>query len=169
MRPGVFDTSIRIVFAGDEAMSRGYIEGTDVATQALALDAVVNREQLEQIFSDAWNLFHQSFDVDAEGVAAALVNAVTQCAIVISLLNLNSTVRLLRELGFSDRADEALETYIKLRRDKPEIFDLNQAARIGDIDDPKTRARFEEEFSAARPSMTLKEAADMIIKKCRLA
>lgn len=34
---------------------------------------------------------------------------------------------------------------------------------MGAIDDPKTRARFEEEFRAARPSMTLEEAADMII------
>lgn len=146
-----------------EAMKRGYMEGTDVAAQALALDAVANRETLEKIFSDAWDLFHQRFDVDAEALAAALVNAVNQSAIVISPLNLNATVRLLRELGFIDRADEVLETYIELRRDEPEIFDLNHAEIMGAIDDPKTRARFEEEFRAARPSMTLEEAADMII------
>ncbi|WP_429297935.1 hypothetical protein [Paraburkholderia sp. GAS199] len=97
-------------------------------------------------------------------MAAALSSAVAQCASVISPLNLNATVKLLRELGFDDRADEALEIYIRSRRDRPEIFDLDHAGRMGDIDDPKTRARFAEEFVAARPSMTLEQAADMIIR-----
>ncbi|MEN3939614.1 hypothetical protein, partial [Staphylococcus shinii] len=147
-----------------EAMRRGYVEGTDIITHALALDTVIDREHLESVFSDAWDLFHQRFDAGPNDVAAALSSAVAQCASVISPLNLNATVKLLRELGFDDRADEALEIYIRSRRDRPEIFDLDHAGRMGDIDDPKTRARFAEEFVAARPSMTLEQAADMIIR-----
>ncbi|MEM5299895.1 P-loop NTPase fold protein [Burkholderia sp. JPY481] len=147
-----------------EAMKRGYVAGTDIDAQARSLDAVANREQLEKIFSDAWNLFHQRFDVDAATLAAALADAIRQSALVISPLNLNATVKLLRQLGFTDRADEILEMYIEARRATPAIFDLNHAEMMGDIDDPRTRARFTEEFTAARPSMSLEWAADMIIK-----
>jgi hypothetical protein len=147
-----------------EAMTRGYVTGTDIDAHAQSLDAVANREKLEKIFSDAWDLFHQNFDVDAGTVAAALANAVRQSAIVISPLNLNATVRLLRALGFAERADEVLEMYIDARRGTPETFDVNKILRMGDIDDPQTLARFTEEFNAARPSMSLEAAADMIVK-----
>lgn len=147
-----------------EAMTRGYVAGTDIDAQARSLDAVANREQLEKIFSDAWDLFHQRFDVDAGTVTAALADAVRQSAMVISPLNLNATVRLLRELGFGERADEVLEMYIAARRSTPEVFDINKAAIMGDIDDPQTRARFTQEFKAARPALSLEAAANLIIQ-----
>ncbi|WP_186095338.1 P-loop NTPase fold protein [Burkholderia gladioli] len=147
-----------------EAMTQGYVAGTDIDAQAQALDAIVNREQLEKIFSDAWDLFHERFDVDAATVADALTDAVRQSAMVISPLNLNATTRLLRELGFGERADAVLEMYIAARRSTPEIFDVDEAARMGNIDDPQTRARFVEVFKAARPVLSLEAAADLIIQ-----
>lgn len=106
---------------------------------------MANRQQPEKINSEAWDLLHQRFDVDTETVASALVDAVKQSAVVISPLNLNSTVRLLREPGFSDHADEVLEMYIEARRGTPEIFHVTRAERMGDIDGPKNRKRFAEE------------------------
>ncbi|KVE82353.1 hypothetical protein WI99_22745 [Burkholderia cepacia] len=146
-----------------DAMSCGYVEGAEIAEHAASLDEGVDRARLDKIFTDAWNLFHNRLDVTADELADAFVGAVTEAARVISPVNLNSTVKVLRELGLDEKADEIIEIYIEQRRDTPRVFDIDHHSRLGEVDDPRTRARFLEIFNSSDDALTLQEAADIIV------
>jgi hypothetical protein len=55
------------------------------------------------------------------------VDAVEVAATVISPLNLNSTVKLLRELGFSAEADDVIEKYIELNAGRTGLFKIDDS------------------------------------------
>ncbi|ONT74555.1 hypothetical protein A8E45_14930 [Burkholderia cenocepacia] len=146
-----------------DAMSCGYVQGAAISEHAASLDEGVDRARLDGIFTDAWNLFHNRLDVTADELADAFVGSVTAAARVISPVNLNSTVKVLRELGLDEKADEIIEIYIGKRRDTPRIFDVDHHSRLGEVDDPRTRARFLEIFNNSGDALTLQEAADIIV------
>ncbi|WP_141723473.1 P-loop NTPase fold protein [Burkholderia sp. A2] len=147
-----------------KAMESGYLPGSGFEEQATAYDMVARRTELEAKFSAAWRLFHDRLDVSAEDLVKAWSEAIDEAAVVINPVNLNSTVRLMRELGFDGEADAAIETYIEQRKATPKIFDIDHQSRLGDVDDPRFRERCFEELHRSRRDFTLKMAADMIIE-----
>ncbi|MCW3587853.1 hypothetical protein K6Y74_30805 [Burkholderia cenocepacia] len=147
-----------------DAMRGGYVQGSSISEKATMLDAVADRARLDEIFTDAWKLFHDRLDVTADGLAEAFVTSVAEAARVISPLNLNSTVKLLRELGFDEKADEIIEIYIDRRKDTPRVFDIDHQSRLGDVDDPRLRARCLEAFNSSEDALSLEQAATIIVK-----
>lgn len=147
-----------------KAMKSGYLSGSGFEEQATAYDAVARRADLEEKFSAAWRMFHDRLDVEAEELVKAWSEAIDEAAVVINPVNLNSTVRLMRELGFANEADTAIETYIAQRRGTPGLFDIDHQSRLGDVDDQRFRERCLEELHKSREEFTLQNAADMIIE-----
>ncbi|MFM0618331.1 hypothetical protein PQR37_30215 [Paraburkholderia nemoris] len=146
-----------------DAMQSGFLVGSGLDEQATAFDAIARREELNAKFSDAWHLFHDRLDVSASDLVKAWSDAIDEGAIVIDPVNLNSTVRLMRQLGFDAAADAAIESYIEQRRGTPRIFDIDHQSRLGDVDDERFRQRCFEELRNSRREFTLQAAAEMII------
>jgi hypothetical protein len=92
-----------------------------------------------------------------------MTDAVNEAASVISPVNMNSTVKLMRDLGFSDEADATIESYIRQRSDTPRVFDIDSDSRMGDVDDPTFRRRCLEVFQNSRRELTLQQVADIIM------
>ncbi|WGS50827.1 KAP family NTPase [Paraburkholderia sp. D15] len=146
------------------AMESGYLAGSGAEDQAAALDAIARRDEMNATFNAAWNLFHNRLDVSAGDLVKAWCDAIDEAAIVISPVNLNSTVRLMRELGYNDEADAAIESYIQQRRATPKVFDIDHESRMGNVDDARFRQRCLEELRDSRREFTLQNAAEMIIE-----
>lgn len=77
---------------------------------------------------------------------------------------INSTVKLVRELGFENKADEIIEIYIDQRKDTPQLFDVEHQSRLGEVDDQKARARFLDVFNASGNALGLRDAARFIVQ-----
>ena len=147
-----------------DAMQCGYVEGNDIRTHSAALDAVADRDRLDEIYTAVWRKFHDRLDMTGEQLADEFIVAIRQSASVITPLNINSAVRLVRELGFDSKADEIIEIYIDQRRDTPQLFDVEHQSRLGEVDDERARARFLEVFHASGNALGLREAANLIVE-----
>ncbi|AQV99263.1 hypothetical protein BJN34_35905 (plasmid) [Cupriavidus necator] len=150
-----------------DMMRCGYVAGSSISAHAAALDAIADRDRLDETFTAVWRTFHDRLDMTGEHLVDEFVHAVRQSASVITSLNINSTVKLVRELGFEGRADQIIEIYIDQRQDTPELFDIDHQSRLGDVDDPKTRARFQEVFNDSGKVLSLQEAAELIVENER--
>ncbi|MDB5989943.1 MAG: hypothetical protein JWQ10_1346 [Herbaspirillum sp.] len=144
-------------------MQNGFSDGSLLVKYANERDALHNRDALAEIYTESWNLFHDRFDVTSEQLADSFLVSVKQAAITIAPLNINSAVVLIRSLGLEEKADEIIETYIKLHQDTPSIFDPKNWFSHDDITDPGMRKRFSECLTASSNELTLQQAADMII------
>ncbi|MFM0647262.1 P-loop NTPase fold protein [Paraburkholderia bryophila] len=150
-----------------KTMERGYVAGSEIDERAAQLDAVAHRDVLKATFSAAWDLFHDRLDVTVEQLTKTLSDAVKEAAVVISPVNMNATVRLMRQLGQDVEADAAIDEWARQNRTTPSTFDLDHEARFGDIDDEVFEARCREEFAANREQLTLQQAVDIIVENKR--
>jgi hypothetical protein len=150
-----------------DAMQCGYVEGAEISSHAAALDALADRDRLNEIFTAVWRKFRDRLDMTASQLVDEFVEAVEQAATVITPVTINSTVKLVRELGFEGKADEIIEIYIDQRRNTPKLFDIDHESRLGEVDDPNARARFLEIFNDSGDALSLTEAADLIVQNER--
>jgi hypothetical protein len=153
-----FDTEILLV------MKHGYAHGSELATHAQSLDEVADRARLDAVFTDAWNVFHDRIDGTAEELMHRFVSAVDEAATAISPLNLNSTVKLLRDLGFGAQADEVIESYIAANSARSGVFRIDDTPWGKDIDDERLRKRFAEALTEEEGPMDLSDAAALVLE-----
>ncbi|MFM0224141.1 P-loop NTPase fold protein [Paraburkholderia dipogonis] len=148
-----FDTEVFSV------LRNGYAHGSDLAKHAQALDDVRDRANLEAVFGDAWKVFHDRIDGTAEELLRRFVSAIEVAATVISPLNLNSTVKLVRELGYNAEADEMIEKYIDLNAHRSEVFKIDESPWSRDVDDETLKKRFAEVVTEEEGPLDLATAA----------
>ncbi|WP_155625710.1 P-loop NTPase fold protein [Burkholderia vietnamiensis] len=152
-----FDTEVLAV------LKNGYVHGSELAKYAKALDEVADRTRLDGIFTEAWNAFHDRIDGTAEELMRKFVSAIDVAATAISPLNLNNTVKLLRELDFSDEADEVIEKYVELNKGRIGLFRLDDSPWSKDIDDEGVRQRFAKEMAELDGPLDLATAVALLI------
>ncbi len=90
-------------------------------------------------------MYHNTFDNNEEQLVAALQEGVKKAAKQITPMDLNGTVRLLKELGHEEVAKGLIPEYISARKDEPKLFELVGSPFGGEIDDPDVRAAFAEQ------------------------
>ncbi len=154
-----FDLAIAIV------IEHGYTEESGLEITAAAQDAQFRANDLDNSFTKAWDLFHDTFADNKDALVAALSANFRTSVQYISPINLNGTVKLLRELGENALADELVEFYIDARKDQNQLFNVAASHFRNDIDDPTVRKRFEEIYKANEQLPTLLEAATHIAKE----
>lgn len=146
-------------------IQQGFLEGSGFSEEAAKLNETLRAGDQERPFSEAWNLFHHSFDDNRTELVNGLVQSAKSAVKQVSVGDLHSTVHVLRELGESKLADEVLEHYIEMHADTPRIFDLSAHPFSGKIDDPTLRTRFAEEWNKRLVKMTLLEVATAIAER----
>ena len=154
-----FDTEVLSV------LRNGFAHGSELARYAQELDEVADRGRLDGIFTEAWNMFHDRIDGTAEELMLKFVSAVEVAATVISPLNLNSTVKLLRELGFSSEADELIEKYVQLNAGRTGVFKIDDSPWSNDIDDEALKQRFARVMTEEEGPLDLATAAAILVRE----
>ena len=124
---------------------------------------IANKSQAS--FSKVWELFHYTFEDNENELVSALAQSLRQNAAYISPLNLNGTVRLLRELGKEELANELIDTYIEVNKGKPTLFDLDNYPFSGDIDDKEVISKFSMICNEIKEIKTLEDVLQSIAGK----
>jgi hypothetical protein len=141
-------------------IQRGYFDESRLVALAGRRAETIKEAQAEDSFDAAWRLYADSFDDNEDRLVKKLFYAVRRNAAFVSPVNLNAAVRLLKDLGHTDKAAEALRYYIAQRRDGRAFFDLSAYPFAADITDPDVRAAFDARFRGFTDN---RPAADVLI------
>jgi hypothetical protein len=142
-----------------KVVEQGYIEETGLIGEARKRDEQWKASELEQSFTAAWSLFHDKFADNEQELVAALQSSFKKSVKHVQPINVNGTVRLLRELGKDEVADDLINYYIEQRANEPDVFDLSNYAFRGEVTDATLRARFAEKHKALVRLPSLLDAA----------
>jgi hypothetical protein len=146
-------------------MRNGYPQGAALLERAVALDAVADRSRLDGLFTAVWKKFHNYVDGSAEELVREFVEVVRVAATAITPLNLNSTVKLARDLGFDVEADAMIESYIQVNAGNTELFRIDDSPWRRDVDDETLLRRFAEVLSKAEGQISLEVAVHHLLEQ----
>lgn len=127
----------------------GYVTSQECSRVALGLDAQIKSSKAKQSFSAAWSVYHDSFADDQELVVKSLFDCAKDSIDYITPLDLNSAVRLFRELGDEERADELIRFYVESRSRDQELLNLSKYSFSERVTDQKIRDAFEQAYTDA--------------------
>jgi hypothetical protein len=130
------------------SLESGYFDPETFKTAADKLQKRVEHHQQDGRFEDAWKPYHESFDDNAGHVLDTLYDAFKKTYKTITFLNLDGTVRLFRDLGRNDQAEELLKFYID-NRNEPQLFwDLDEHAFAGNVEDKGVREAIKAKYKS---------------------
>ncbi|WP_281221918.1 hypothetical protein [Photobacterium sanguinicancri] len=113
-------------------------------------------------WDEAWKLFHGSFDANEEEVAKAMEYGMRDIADSTSCSQYSSGLKVLRELGQDQKADELIDVFVEARKGNPEIFNVDSiTANPFSIDDEKFKEKLREAYLEFKPKPTV----EAILKK----
>jgi len=121
------------------------------------------QNQKSQSFSNAWKIFHDSFDANEQEVVNAFFNAVHESAQSISPNDLDSMITVLRELGEVEKVSKLIDFYISARRTTPELFNMKDFAIIRPVSDVELKAKLQDAFNATVKKRSLKEVLQSLV------
>jgi hypothetical protein len=98
-----------------DGIEKGYFDEGELINCAVKLDLRFKSERAHGSLQDAWRLFHDSFENNEHQVRDKIFEALCNNIQHVTPVNLNGTIRLLKELGASDKANEALCRYMEAR------------------------------------------------------
>lgn len=120
----------------------GYFDPAAVEATASQKSALIVSEKAGNSVTEAWATFHESFEGTEQSVATAIFDAVKKHAKFVTPLNLDGSVRMLKELGFAAKATELIDRYMRVHEANVALFDLEGYAFSGDVRDPEVIAAF---------------------------
>ena len=120
----------------------GYFRKDVLATHAKEAHDRAVAAEADGSFEAAWRLYHDSFDDNRDAVVKAIDSSFRKTFQYITPLNLDGTVRLMKDLNQADTAAELIALYVQGRNEGRTFFDLDQYSFAGDVTDPDVRAAF---------------------------
>ena len=148
-----------------ESVKTGYFVEDELRDKASAKNQQIIASKSAGSFSDAWRLYHDTFNDNGDEVINGLYESFKKNCKYITPTNLNGTVSLFRELGEGDKADEIIGIYIESRQDETELFNMEEINTFGDIRDKEVIDRFNEVYNQSVATETAKQVLDRIAGK----
>lgn len=137
---GAVDEFDAVILEGVEA---GHFDAEKLKSAADDVSRRLRHADDEHAFSAAWELYHNSFDDNADEVTEALAASVRSTPSVITPTNLSGTISLLKALEWSGDIGALIESYMAGRNERREFWDLSTSAFGGDVRDEDVRAAFD--------------------------
>lgn len=145
-----------------EAVKTGYFVEEDFREKASTKNEQIIASKSEKSFSEAWQLFHDSFENNGDEVIKRLYQSFKENCKHITPVNLNGTVLLFRELGADDRASEVIDIYIESRNDENDLFNIKKNHFFGEVIDRELIDKFNRAYKASFVGETAKQVLDRI-------
>lgn len=108
-----------------DGIARGAFDEAAILDSGYALQKLLAEQTQKDTFSAAWDQFHGDLSLDDDKLLDNLYKGALDNLTQISPLNINGTVKMLREMGRADQADELTKKYVDARGDDRRIFDLS--------------------------------------------
>jgi hypothetical protein len=119
----------------DEVLIQGVIDGyfnvEVVAAHATLLHGREEAGEANAELDKVWNIFHASFDDNADDLVAGLVDCVERNAKHYTFSTVVQVVDLLMRLERPIESDQAFTAFAEAHKDDPGVFDLDRLARFG--------------------------------------
>jgi len=144
-------------------VENGYIDERNFLKEAAILNEKIMAARSENSFQEAWQKFNESFDDNDQEVVNCLSDSFKNNAKYISPVNLDGTVRLLRNLGKGKLATKIISLYIEKRGAETELFNLDASSFSGEVRDPEVILKFREKHESLRTKLSLLELCDLIL------
>ena len=144
-----------------EAVKTGFFVEDELKAKANAKNHEILAAKSEGSFSEAWRLYHDTFNDNADEVINGLYESFKNNCNHITPLNLSGTVSLFRELGEEEKASEVINIYTEQRKDEAELFNLKENNFFGDIKDEEVIEKFDKIYTE---SVTLESPKDVLEK-----
>ena len=134
------------------AVRFGYDEDGRVRTALQQAHEMQSVNNLQEAFTSAWERFHGSFDTDPDQFPDDLYASALAAVAVISPMNLESTVRLLRQLDREAEANHLVDQFIETHGDQPQMLDLRAQGNMWGH-------RFEDDYLIDRMQQAMQRVA----------
>ena len=144
-------------------VENGYVDERSFLKEAALLNEKIMAARSENSFQEAWRKFNESFDNNDQEVIDCLSDSFKNNAKYISPVNLDGTVRLLRNLGKSKLATKIISLYIEKRDAETDLFNLDTASFSGEIRDQEVILKFREKHESLRAKLSLLELCDFLL------
>jgi hypothetical protein len=116
-------------------------------------------------FTEAWDIYHDSFDDNGDEFAQALRQSIIDNAAAISPTNLSVAIATLKKLGHSDGLDEIINAYIGSRGEGKEFWVGDPMSPRFNVEDPDVAAAFASKASEFADNRSLEEVAISIVRQ----
>jgi len=148
-----------------ESVRTGFFVESSFQQEASKKNSETLASKSEGSFSDAWSLYHGSFDDNTEVVVDGLYESFKKNVKNISLTNLNGTVILFKELGEDAKASEMIDIYIQERESEKGIFNLKENNVFGDVRDSEIVEKFDKVYEESLTVETANQVLERIAGK----
>lgn len=146
-------------------VEQGYVNEGLFIEKARQMNQQIIASKSENAFSEAWRVYHDSFGNNQEEVINQIFDSFKRNTVYISPLNLDGTVRLFRELGKDNLADEIIELYLKEELNQKKLSSLSESHFSSDLKDNKIIEKVAILQETHKEKRTLKEVLSKIAGK----
>lgn len=143
-----------------DGVGKGFFDSEAIRKEASKEDEQVKANLSMVSLEQAWEPFHGAFSDNQEEVINTIHQHFLDNVRYISPMTMNGTVKLFKELGRSDLANEVIEYYLEKRGAEQMLFDLSHQAFFN-IDDPDVVRAFKEKFDSGEQKQ---EPAEILVK-----
>ena len=145
-----------------EGVRTGFYIEDELKNKAAAKNQEILASKYEGSFSEAWDLYHDTFNDNGDEVISRLYESLKENCKYITPLSLSGTVSLFRELGECQKASEIIEIYIEKRSDETELFNMDENNTFGHIKDKEVVDRFNDVYSQSVTTETVKQILERL-------
>jgi len=122
----------------------GYVDESDVKKVADELNRQVVSGKASEAFHESWGVYHDSFEPNQEDIVSSINQSFRENVEYLSASDLDGAVKLFRELGSNELADDLIELFILKHQSNKKIFNLSDYHFSGRVTDSKIVDRFNE-------------------------
>jgi hypothetical protein len=149
----------------DRALRAGYIEDSGLAQEVAKLKDDADASEAEARFTKAWRLYHDSYEDNQAEIITIFDQTFDAAASKMSPGNVDATVRLLRNFGRDDIADDLIKRYFRsLEGIDAQLFDPEQWGS-GAVRDPEFTQQIAEHSAVVHPLPSLIDALKTIARR----
>jgi len=147
-----------------DSVERGYFVADEIEKKMIKYNDNVKIGKQDRSHTEAWNIFHHSFDDNAENFVQKMYEATKNHIAHISQGNLSASICIMRELGAADEADELIDLIVSSRTDA-DYFNLDDHPFRERIQDQKMIKRFAEVYTQRKVTKTPLEVLNDITSR----
>lgn len=125
-----------------ESIRSGFYDEISIKREADVLVQKYALQEQDVAFSKTWDIYHDSFDDNADEFAAQLKQSIVDNAAVISPANLSASIGILKKLGHNEGLEGVIKRYIDGRKEGKEFWIGDPFTPRFHIEDPDVVAAF---------------------------
>lgn len=158
-----FYSADRFDLAVFECIRTGVYDEESVKPEADVIASKLTVQDQYAADSEVWEIYHGSFDDNADDFADQLKQSIKDNAAAISPSNLSASIGMLKKLGYTDGLDEIIKAYTDSRVEGIDFWMGDPVSRF-DFNDHDVAAAFAGKIGEFGDDRTLKDVAISIVK-----